>query len=95
MAKTISLRNSHTFNQQILFLYAGHPNVKAFISHGGLLGTMEAVHTGTPMVIMPQFGDQHTNAQAMSKAGGGVILYMSEANEESIYQALKSILEPK
>lgn len=69
--------------------------MKAFISHGGLLGTMEAVHSGTPMVIMPQFGDQHTNAQAMLKAGGGVVLYMSEATEESIYEALKTVLEPK
>ncbi|KAK9870918.1 hypothetical protein WA026_009880 [Henosepilachna vigintioctopunctata] len=63
-----------------------HPNVKAFISHGGLLGTTEAIHCGVPMMIMPQFGDQHTNARAVEANGGGVILYLRDATEEKVYQ---------
>ncbi|XP_044750032.1 UDP-glycosyltransferase UGT5-like isoform X4 [Coccinella septempunctata] len=72
-----------------------HPNVKAFISHGGLLGTTEAVHCGVPMVVMPQYGDQHTNAKAVEANGGGVVLYLKEATEETVYQSLKTILEPE
>lgn len=75
--------------------FADHPNVKAFITHGGLLGTTEAVHSGIPMIVMPQFGDQHTNAKALEAAGSGVILYMRDANEETIYQALKKVLKPR
>lgn len=74
---------------------SGHPNVKAFISHGGLLGTMEAVHCGVPMMVMPQFGDQHTNAKALESVGGGVVLYLNDATEETIYESLKRILEPR
>lgn len=59
------------------------------------MGAMEAVHCGVPMIIMPQFGDQHTNAKALESIGGGVVLYMNDANEETVYQNLKKILDPK
>ncbi|XP_044254651.1 UDP-glycosyltransferase UGT5-like isoform X1 [Tribolium madens] len=72
-----------------------HPNVKAFISHGGLLGTTEAVHCGVPVVVMPQYGDQFTNARALEANGGGVILHLSEATEEKIHDALRTILDPQ
>lgn len=44
---------------------------------------------------MPQFGDQHTNAKAMETVGGGEILYLSDATEEKIYNALTKILSPR
>jgi glucuronosyltransferase len=72
-----------------------HPNVVGFISHGGLLGTIEAVHCGVPAVVMPQYGDQHVNARALEKNGGGVILHLHEATEEKVYEALQTVLDPK
>lgn len=72
--------------------FTGHPNVKAFISHGGLLGTTEAVHCGVPTIVMPQFGDQHTNARALEANGGGVILQLYDVTEERVYKALKKVL---
>ncbi|XP_078051500.1 UDP-glycosyltransferase UGT5-like [Augochlora pura] len=38
-----------------------HKNVKAFITHGGLMGLQEAVYFGIPLVGVPVFGDQPTN----------------------------------
>lgn len=38
-----------------------HKNVKAFITHGGLMGLQEAIHFGIPLIGVPVFGDQHTN----------------------------------
>lgn len=35
-----------------------HPNVKLFITHGGLLGTTEALVEGIPLLGIPIFGDQ-------------------------------------
>lgn len=35
-----------------------HPNVKVFLTHGGLLGSSEAAYCGTPVVATPMFGDQ-------------------------------------
>lgn len=82
-------------NHQIHKNFIGHPNVKAFISHGGLLGTTEAVHCGVPVIVMPQYGDQFTNARALESNGGGIILDFRTATEEQVYQALKTVLDPK
>lgn len=71
-----------------------HQNVKAFIFHGGLLGIIEAVQSGVPVLVMPHFGDQHTNAQALEAVGGGDILYLVDATEDKIYELLNKILRP-
>lgn len=36
-----------------------HPNIKAFISHSGLLSTHEVLWRGKPVVSIPMFADQH------------------------------------
>lgn len=38
--------------------FSGHPNVKAFVTHGGLLGSSEAAHCAVPTVVTPMYGDQ-------------------------------------
>lgn len=35
-----------------------HPNVKMFITHGGLFGSQEGVHYGVPMLGIPFYADQ-------------------------------------
>jgi glucuronosyltransferase len=37
----------------------GHPKVKVFITHGGLLGTQEGVHRNVPLLGIPIYADQH------------------------------------
>ncbi|KAK5643188.1 hypothetical protein RI129_007033 [Pyrocoelia pectoralis] len=72
-----------------------HPNVKVFITHGGMFGVTEAVYCGVPMVIIPLFSDQTTNALTVENNGGGVHLPYENLSEESIYDALISVLDPK
>lgn len=72
-----------------------HPNVKAFISHGGMLGTTEAVYCGVSIVAMPQFGDQRHNAFAVENKGSGVVLYLVDATEETVFEALQKVLHPR
>lgn len=70
-----------------------HPNVKLFISHGGLLGTTEAVHEGVPILAMPIFGDQITNIKAVMDKGVAEMMYYSNLNEDEIFTKVKSMLE--
>lgn len=46
---------SKWFQQQDILC---HPNVKAFFTHGGLMGSTEAIHCGTPVIVTPFYGDQ-------------------------------------
>ncbi|KAG6460675.1 UDP-glucosyltransferase 2 [Manduca sexta] len=48
-----------------------HPNVKVFITHGGLLSTLEALNSGVPLLAVPIFGDQPANAERIALAGFG------------------------
>ncbi|GER44240.1 UDP-Glycosyltransferase superfamily protein [Striga asiatica] len=40
-----------------------HPSVGCFVTHGGWNSTLEALTLGVPMVVVPQWTDQTTNAK--------------------------------
>ena len=69
-----------------------HPNVKVFITHGGLLGTTEALVEGVPVIGIPIYGDQQLNIQKAAAAGYGVVLDFNTINEESITNSLNKVL---
>ncbi|KAL1509691.1 hypothetical protein ABEB36_004393 [Hypothenemus hampei] len=69
-----------------------HPNTVLFISHGGLLGTTEAVHCGVPTLLLPIFGDQPLNAEAVKSHGAGVKLKWKDAIKKNIKEALEEAL---
>lgn len=49
-----------------------HENVRAFISHGGLHGTYEAIHNGVPVVGIPFLYDQVSNIRTLENRGGAI-----------------------
>ena len=52
----------------------GHPNLRLFISHGGLLGTQEAIYHSVPLLGLPVVNDQLRNMVKLVKEvlfGGG------------------------
>jgi glucuronosyltransferase len=70
--------------------------VKVFLTHGGLMGTIEAVHSGVPMVGIPLFGDQEVNIRSYVSEGFAVKLHFNSITKESVLQALKTVLyEPR
>jgi glucuronosyltransferase len=71
---------------------AGHRNVKVFLTHGGLMGTIEAVHSGVPMVGIPLFGDQEVNIGSYVSQGFAVKLHFNSISKESVLKALKAVL---
>ncbi|XP_069681768.1 UDP-glucosyltransferase 2-like [Periplaneta americana] len=70
-----------------------HPAVRVFVTHTGLLGTIEAVDCGVPMVAIPLFGDQAHNAQCLVSAGVAKRLNYHDINNASLLDTLKEVLE--
>ncbi|CAG9809898.1 unnamed protein product [Chironomus riparius] len=69
-----------------------HPNVKLFITHGGLLGTTEAIVEGVPLLGIPVFGDQLMNMAKTIARGHGLQVLVKDLSEESISKALNELL---
>lgn len=71
---------------------SAHPNVKLFISHGGLLGMSEAVYEGVPILGIPIFADQRTNLRRIEANGAGEILDYNEISNEVVYEKVSRLL---
>lgn len=69
-----------------------HPNVKLFISHGGLLGMTEAVHEGVPILSMPMGGDRLSNTKTVQDKGVALMLDYDDLDEDGIFTKIKSML---
>jgi glucuronosyltransferase len=72
-----------------------HPNVKAFMSHGGLMGTSEGVYCEKPTIVTPIYGDQYLNAAALVHRGMGIVLHYNQLTRDSIVDAVQRILQPR
>ena len=71
---------------------AAHANTRLFISHGGLLGTQEAVYHGVPMLGLPFGHDQHANLAKAKIEGYALVIQWDQLNEEALYQSITSII---
>jgi glucuronosyltransferase len=74
-------------------VFTAHPNIKVFITHGGLMGTTEAVYSAVPMVAIPLFGDQFHNVKNYEDKGIAVRLDYAAITKEKVLKALKEVLE--
>lgn len=71
----------------------GHNNVRAFFTHGGLLSLQEAVYHKVPVVGMPLMSDQHLNVRQVTKLGLGRQLNVDDLTADSIYKAIREVME--
>ncbi|XP_013186832.2 UDP-glycosyltransferase UGT5 [Amyelois transitella] len=70
-----------------------HPNIKVFISHGGLIGTQEAIFHGIPIIGIPIYADQFNNLLQAQEIGFGQILEFKDINEENLRNKLNNVLK--
>ncbi|XP_011168216.3 UDP-glucosyltransferase 2 [Solenopsis invicta] len=70
-----------------------HHNLKAFITHGGLMSMQEAISFGVPMIGIPLFGDQFMNINAYVSKNVAIRLDVNTITEESMDEALNAILQ--
>lgn len=69
-----------------------HPNVKLFITHGGLLGTTEAIVEGVPVLGIPIYSDQKMNMLKAEDDGYGLQMDFDDISEKTVAQNLRKIL---
>jgi len=76
----------------VLLCCIAHPNVKLFITHGGLHSIEETVSNAIPIVGVPFFADQYLNMKIAEEKGYGKLVNFFEMTEESFENAIKEIL---
>jgi len=85
-------RQSEDSERPFIMKCPGHPNTRLFISHGGLLGSQEAVYCGLPILGMPMFGDQHLNVAYFVEKGLALRLNIRQLSYEQLSSALTELL---
>ncbi|CAH0726869.1 unnamed protein product, partial [Brenthis ino] len=74
----------------------GHPKIKAFVTHGGLLSMFETVFHGVPIVTIPVFCDHDANAAKAEVDGYAKKLDLYQLTSDKLYQAIQEvIIQPK
>ncbi|XP_034113803.1 UDP-glucosyltransferase 2 [Drosophila albomicans] len=69
-----------------------HKNVKLFISHGGLLSTIESVFFGKPILGIPFFYDQFMNVKRAERMGFGLGLDLQNLNQAELEKTINTLL---
>jgi UDP:flavonoid glycosyltransferase YjiC (YdhE family) len=60
----------------------------AAMHHGGAGTTLTTLDAGVPQIVLPQFADQHANADAVNARGAGRIAELATVSTEDIEQLL-------
>lgn len=74
------------------YLFVAHPNVKLFITHGGLHSLEETVFNAKPIVGIPFFADQYSNIKLAEENGYGKLVDYFEMTEELFENAIREVL---
>ncbi|VDK30594.1 unnamed protein product [Gongylonema pulchrum] len=73
-----------------------HPNLVAFLTHGGMNSITETLSRGKPVIVVPVFGDQMHNAVLAERSGFGIMLSVSDFQvEKKLSDAFEQIINDK
>ncbi|MGW2325240.1 glycosyltransferase [Streptomyces sp. NPDC001700] len=65
-------------------------SVDVFLTHGGFNSIRESLRTATPLAVLPQFGDQHSNARRVEELGIG--RHVTDTTPEGIAAVCREVL---
>ncbi|XP_047099395.1 UDP-glucuronosyltransferase 2C1-like [Schistocerca piceifrons] len=69
----------------------GHPRLRAFVGHGGLLSVLEAGFHGAPLLALPVFCDHDANAAAARRAGFARVLQLQGLTAPALAAAVRAV----
>ncbi|XP_046750926.1 UDP-glycosyltransferase UGT5-like isoform X3 [Diprion similis] len=73
-----------------------HPNLKLFVTHGGISSMMETVYHAVPIVGIPILGDQNRNLMCAREKGFAEMMDLMEMTEDEIYEKIMKVArDPK
>ncbi|XP_068082901.1 UDP-glycosyltransferase UGT5-like [Anabrus simplex] len=69
-----------------------HPNVRVFITHGGLQSFQEAAYHGVPLIGIPFFFDQFYNVAKFDAAKIGVQLKFKDLTKDTLLEVIEKLI---
>ncbi|KAF0750695.1 UDP-glucuronosyltransferase 2B15-like [Aphis craccivora] len=78
--------------QKVLWKYEVHPNMKLFISHGGISGVYETVDAGVPVLGFPIFHDQPRNIDNLVNAEMAISMDLNSITKDKLLSAISQIV---
>ncbi|XP_053676279.1 UDP-glucosyltransferase 2-like [Anopheles nili] len=72
-----------------------HPNMRLFITHGGLGSITEAMYHGVPIVGIPMFGDQDANVAQVVREGWGLSVSFDDLTEPLLSGVVQEVLRDR
>lgn len=89
-SKPANVKISKWLPQQDLL---GHPNIKLFITQGGLQSIEEAIVNNVPLLVIPFIGDQPYNGQKIAELGIGLKLEFSKLEKHTFKNAILELIQ--
>ncbi|XP_053692184.1 UDP-glycosyltransferase UGT5-like [Sabethes cyaneus] len=68
-------------------------HIKLFVSHGGIFGSQESIYWGRPMLFVPFYGDQHSNALKFERHGIGLTLNIANVTVHEFQHKIRQIVD--
>ena len=73
-----------------------HKDIKAFVSHVGHNSLYESAYHGVPLVAIPLFGDQQSNAKKVEHVGLGLAVDWKSSNAQQLFETIEHVIgEPR
>ena len=70
----------------------GHKDIKAFVSHVGQNSLYESAYHGVPVVAVPLFADQFSNAKRAEHFGLGIAVNHKTTNAQQLLETIERVV---
>lgn len=71
----------------------GHPNLKVFVTHGGMGSVMEAIHHKAKILGIPLLNDQRPNLKRAARHGNARMLEWSNLTAAGLTSAIRDVID--